>query len=411
MKLEYFIAKRLIVAKEYKSSISAPIIKIAITAIALGMIMMIVSVATGTGLQDKIREKISAFNGHIIISNYNDNQSDVSTEPMSKRQHFYPTFNTIPGINHVQAVATKDGIIRTENAFEGIIFKGVGTDYRWNTLKEYLVEGKIPSVSGTLTNEIVISKYLANRLELHLNDEFNTFFIKKEANKLPNLRRFKIVGIYNSGFPEFDAAYLFGDIRHIQRINKWNENEVGSFEVFIDDFTQIESKGQEVYHEISSTLNSQTIIDKYYYIFEWLKLFDFNIIVILVIMIIVSTINMVVALLVIILERTQMIGILKSLGANNWTIRKIFLYNASYLILRGLFWGNLIGISLLLVQKYFGVIQLNPENYYVSQAPVNIDIVTILVLNLGTIIICLLVLLIPSYIITKISPAKTIRFE
>lgn len=411
MKLEYFIAKRLIVAKEYKSSISAPIIKIAITAIALGVIMMIVSIATGTGLQQKIQEKISAINGQIIISNYNDNQSDVSTDPLSLNQNFYPKFKSVEGINHVQAVATKDGIIRTENAFEGIIFKGVGKDYRWNTLKEYLVEGKIPTVNGNLSNEIMISNYLADRLELKLNDEFNTFFIKKEANKLPNLRRFKVVGIYNSGFPEFDAAYLFGDIRHVQRINKWTENEVGSFEVFIDDFTQIESKGREVYQEISSTLNSQTIVDKYYYIFEWLKLFDFNIIVILVIMIIVSTINMVVALLVIILERTQMIGILKSMGANNWSIRKIFLYNASYLILRGLFWGNLIGISLLLIQKYFGVVKLNPENYYVTQAPVNIDLLTILFLNLGTAVVCLLVLLIPSYIITKISPAKTIRFE
>ncbi|MEN9929609.1 MAG: Lipoprotein-releasing system transrane protein LolE [Bacteroidota bacterium] len=411
MKLEYFIAKRLIAAKEYKSSISAPIIKIAITAIALGMIMMIVSVATGTGLQEKIREKISAFNGHIIISNYNDNQSDVSTEPLSLSQKFYPTFQSVTGINHIQAVATKDGIIRTEKAFEGIIFKGVGKDYRWSTLKEYVTEGRLPSVSNDLNNEIIISKYLADRLELKLNDEFNTFFIKKEAHKLPNLRRFKIVGIYNSGFPEFDAAYVFGDIRHIQRINKWNANEIGSFELFIDDFTQIDSKGQEVYQEISSTLNSQTIIDKYYYIFEWLKLFDFNIIVILVIMIVVSTINMVVALLVIILERTQMIGILKSMGASNWSIRKIFLYNASYLIMRGLFWGNLIGISLLLVQKYFGVIQLNPENYYVTQAPVNIDILAIVLLNVGTIVLCLLVLLIPSYIITKISPAKTIRFE
>jgi lipoprotein-releasing system permease protein len=317
----------------------------------------------------------------------------------------------VSGINHVQGVATKDGIIRTENAFEGIIFKGVGKDYRWKTIQEYIIAGKLPDVSNNLNNEIIISKYLADRLELKLNDEFNTFFIKKEANKLPTLRRFKIVGIYNSGFPEFDSAFLFGDIRHIQRINKWNENEVGSFEVFIDDFSKIETKGQEVYQEISSTLNSQTIIDKYYYIFEWLKLFDFNIIVILVIMIVVSTINMVVALLVIILERTQMIGILKSMGANNWSIRKIFLYNASYLIMRGLFWGNLIGISLLLIQKYFGVVKLNPENYYVTQAPVTIDVLTIILLNVGTIILCLLVLLIPSYIITKISPAKTIRFE
>lgn len=411
MKIEYFIAKRLITAKDHKSSISAPIIKIAITAIAIGIIMMIVSIATGTGLQQKIRQKVAAFNGHVIISNYNNNQSDVSTEPLSINQSFYPKFKNIEGINHIQAVASKDGIIRTENAFEGVIYKGVGKDYQWNNLQEYLVSGRIPNVSSNLNQEVLISQYLANRLELKLGDSFNTFFIKEEANKIPNSRRFKIVGIYNSGFQEFDAVYIIGDIRHIQRINKWKPNQIGSFEVFIDDFTQIKEKGEEIYNETSSTLDSKTIVEKYYYIFDWLKLFDFNIIVILIIMIAVSTINMVVALLVLILERTQMIGILKSMGANNWTIRKIFLYNAFYLIIRGLFWGNLIGISLLLIQKYFGIIKLNPESYYVNQAPVEINLLYIVALNLGTVIICLFVLLIPSYIITKISPAKTIRFE
>lgn len=410
MKIEYFIAKRLITAKDHKSSISAPIIKIAITAIAIGIIMMIVSIATGTGLQQKIRQKVAAFNGHIIISNYNNNQSDVSTEPLSINQKFYPKFQNIDGINHVQAVASKDGIIRTENAFEGIIYKGVGKDYQWDNLQEYLISGRVPNVNAALTQEVLISQYLANRLELKLGDSFNTFFIK-EANKIPNSRRFKIVGIYNSGFQEFDAAYIIGDIRHIQRINKWKPDEIGSFEVFIDDFTKIQQKGEEIYNETSSTLDSKTIVEKYYYIFDWLKLFDFNIIVILIIMIAVSTINMVVALLVLILERTQMIGILKSMGANNWTIRKIFLYNAFYLIIRGLFWGNLIGISLLLIQKYFGIIKLNPESYYVNQAPVEINLAYILALNIGTVLICLVVLLIPSYIITKISPAKTIRFE
>jgi lipoprotein-releasing system permease protein len=411
MKIEYFIAKRLITAKDHKSSISAPIIKIAITAIAIGIIMMIVSIATGTGLQQKIRQKVAAFNGHIIISNYNNNQSDVSTEPLSINQKFYPKFQNIDGINHVQAVASKDGIIRTENAFEGIIYKGVGKDYQWDNLQEYLISGRVPNVNAALTQEVLISQYLANRLQLKLGDSFNTFFIKEEANKIPNSRRFKIVGIYNSGFQEFDAAYIIGDIRHIQRINKWKPDEIGSFEVFIDDFTKIQQKGEEIYNETSSTLDSKTIVEKYYYIFDWLKLFDFNIIVILIIMIAVSTINMVVALLVLILERTQMIGILKSMGANNWTIRKLFLYNAFYLIIRGLFWGNLIGISLLLIQKYFGIIKLNPESYYVNQAPVEINLAYILALNIGTVLICLVVLLIPSYIITKISPAKTIRFE
>ncbi|ESU21555.1 ABC transporter, permease protein [Flavobacterium cauense R2A-7] len=410
MKLEYFIAKRLITTKNYKSSISAPIIKIAIAAIAIGMVMMIVSIATGMGLQQKIRQKVSAFNGHVIITNYDDNQSEVSVEPISLHQNFYPKFKNVEGISHIQAVATKAGIIRTEKAFEGIVFKGVGKDFQWENLQEYIIKGRIPNLKSNLNPEVILSEYLANRLQLKVGDKFNTFFMKEEG-KLPNLRNFKIVGIYNSGFQEFDATYIIGDIRHIQRINKWQKDQVGAFEVFVDDFSKIKEKGEEIYAEIPPTYNSVTIEEKYFNIFEWLKLFDFNIVVILIIMIVVATINMVVALLVLILERTQMIGILKAVGANNWSIRKIFLYNAGYLILRGLLFGNLIGIGVLLIQKYFGVIKLNPENYYVTQAPVAIDIPYIVALNLGTVLVCLLVLLIPSYIITKISPVKAIRFD
>ena len=411
MNLEYFIAKRLITAKDYKSSISAPIIKIAIAAIAIGMVMMIVSVATGIGLQQKIREKVSAFNGHIIISNYDNNQSEATLTPISKNQKFYPKFNSVSGINHIQAIATKAGIIRTEKAFEGIIFKGVGTDYQWDNLKEYLIAGQLPNLSSQLNNEVIISQFLADRLQLKVGDLFNTFFIKENQNQLPNIRRFKITGIFNSGFQEFDATYIIGDIRHVQRINKWAPNEIGAFEIFVQDFNDIQKVGEEVYRQTPSNLDSKTIIEKYSYIFDWLQLFDFNIVVILGVMILVATINMVVALLVLILERTQMIGILKALGANNWSVRKIFLYNAFYLILRGLLWGNCIGIGVLLIQKYFGVIQLNPENYYVNQAPVYFDLGYILALNLLTVGVCFLVLLIPSYIITKISPIKAIRYE
>ncbi|RRJ91157.1 ABC transporter permease [Flavobacterium macacae] len=417
MNLEYFIAKRLIAAKNHKSSISAPIIKIAIAAIAIGMIMMIISVATGIGLQQKIREKVAAFNGHIIITNYDDNQSEVSINPISTNQDFYPKFKNIEGINHIQAVAAKAGIIRTETSFEGIIYKGVGKDYDWNNLKEYLVEGKLPDVSKNLNPQVIISKYLADRLHLKVGDKFNTYFMKADNNQLPNLRVFEITGIYNSGFQEFDATYVIGDLRHIQRINKWKADQVGAFEVFIDDFKKIEEKGDEIYQntqnkeDASKTLDTITIAEKYFNIFEWLELFDFNIIVILIIMIIVATINMVVALLVLILERTQMIGILKALGASNWSVRKIFLYNAFYLIIRGLLWGNIIGIGLIVIQQQFGIVKLNPESYYVNVAPAYLDWFYILLLNLGTIAICLFVLLIPSYIITKISPVKAIRFE
>jgi len=411
LNLEYFIARRLVTAKNHKSSISAPIIKIAIIAIAVGIIMMVIAIATGVGLQDKIREKVSAFNGHIIISNFDDNQSEVSVEPISIDQSFYPKFKNVKGVQHVQAVAAKAGIIRTEKAFEGIVFKGAGKEYKWDILEEYIVKGRKPELTGKLNNEVLLSQYLAERLELKVGDKFNTFFMKEGGNGMPNLRVFELVGIYNSGFQEFDATYIIGDIRHVQRINKWKEGQVGSFEVFIDDFSKIKEKGEEVYKAIPSTLNCTTIEEKYINIFEWLKLFDTNILVIIVIMIIVSTINMVVALLVLILERTQMVGMLKALGASNWSVRKIFLYNAAYLIIKGLFWGNVISVGLLLVQKYFGIVKLPPENYYVNVAPVTIDVPAILLVNLGTIIICVSLLLIPSYIITRISPVKALRFD
>lgn len=392
--------------------------KIAVWAIAIGMVMMVISVATGVGLQQKIREKVSAFNGQIIITALDDNQSDVSVKPVSIHQKFYPKFTSVPNISHIQAVATKAAMIRTEDAIEGIIYKGVGKDYRWDNIEEYLVAGRLPDLKGNLNAEVLISEYLADRLKLKTGDKFNTFFMKDNGEvRKPNLRVFTIVGIYNSGFQEFDAAYVLGDIRHLQRINKWRTDQVGAFELFVSDFSKLEQTGNAVYDNTfnaenpTETLDSKTIAQKYYYIFEWLQLFDFNIIVILVVMIIVATINMVVALLVLILERTKFIGTLKSLGATNWSIRKIFLYNAAYLILRGLFWGNLIGIGLILLQQQFGIVRLNPENYYVTTAPVYLDAGYILLLNAGTMLVCLVVLLIPSVIISRISPVRAIRFD
>lgn len=409
MNLEYFIAKRLINAKSYKSSVSSPIIKIAVLAITISIVMMIMSVATGIGLQQKIREKISAFNGQIIVTSFDDNQSQVTVAPLSEKAFPIDKLKQIPQVTHIQPVATKAGLIRTEKEFEGIVFKGVNNKYNWSSLKEFIVEGRMPRFSADNNNEVLISQFLAKRLNLKLSDRFNTFFMK-EQGKLPSLRKFKIVGIFNSGFQEFDASYVIGSIEHIQRINKWSKDQVGAYEIYIDNFDQLDQVADKVYHSIPPTYNSIAISEKYFSIFEWLKLFDFNIVVVLIIMIIVATINMVVALLVLILERTQLIGLLKSLGANNWSIRKIFIYNAIYLIGRGLFWGNLIALSLLYIQKYFGIVKLNPESYYVSVAPVDVNYLHILFLNLGTVLVCSLVLVVPSYIITKISPVKSLRF-
>ncbi len=411
MNYEFFIARRIIASKDYKSSISAPIIKIAITAIAIGVIMMLVSIATGIGLQKKIREKVSAFNGDIIITNFDTNFSNDSQNPISKDQPFYPKFKNIDGIKHVQVTASKGGVIRTETDFEGVVVKGVGDDYDWEYFKDYLVEGKLPDFKGELNEDVLISEYLANRLHLKLGDKITTFFLNDEVSKTPRSRGFEIVGIYNSGFQQFDEQYIIADIRHIQKLNKWDENQIGAFEVFVNDFDDIVAIGNEVYNETGSTLDTQTIRDKYASIFEWLDLFDFNILAIIGIMILVAGINMVTALLVLILERTQMIGILKAMGSSDSSVRKIFLFNAMYLIGVGLFWGNLIGIGLLLLQKYGKVFPLNPNTYYVSEAPVYLSWDYILVMNLGTFVLCLVMLLVAAILITKISPVKAIRFD
>ena len=409
MNLEYFIAKRLIVSKSYKSSVSSPIIKIAIWAIALSIFMMIISVATGVGLQQKIREKIAAFNGHVVVSNFDDNQSQVTAEPFDSSTLPISQLKKNKYIAHVQPVITKGALIRTKTDVEGIIFKGVDASYQWKNLEEFLIAGKIPTYKEGDINEVLISQFLANRLKLKVGNSFSTFFMKTQG-KLPSVRKFKIAGIYNSGFQEFDSSYIIGNMQHLQRINKWQPNQFGAYEIFIDDFSKLDERSKEIYKTIPPTFNSVSISEKYFSIFEWLKLFDFNILVILIIMIAVATINMVVALLVLILERTQLIGMLKALGANNWSVRKIFLYNAAHLISRGLLWGNGIAILLLVIQKKFQIIKLNPESYYVSSVPIDINFFYIFLLNLGTILICLLILLIPSYLITKISPIKALKF-
>lgn len=410
MNFELFIAKRIIGDKTYKSSVSAPIIKIGIAAIAIGIIVMLIAIATGLGLQQKIRDKVVAFNGHIEITNYDTNASDESQVPISINQEFYPNFDDVEGVKHIQGVATKFAVIRTETNFEGVVIKGVGADYNWDYFKEFLVEGRLPDFTQKQNEEILISKYLANRLEFKVGDKFQTLF-GNPLNDRPRIINYEIVGIYNSGFQELDAKFCIADLRHIQRINKWEADEIGSFEVFIDDFSQVEEKAVEVFKSVPSVLNATSITRKYYTVFEWIKIFDNNTYGIIVIMIVVAGINMITALLVLILERTAMIGILKALGSSNWTIRKVFLYNASYLIGLGLLWGNIIGLGVLFAQKYLKLFPLNPDTYYVSTAPVYISWDYIILLNIGTFIVCLLMLLIPSVIISKISPVKAIRFD
>ena len=410
MNYELFIAKRIISGKEHKSSISYPIIKIAITAISLGVIIMMIAIATGGGLREKIRTKISGFKGHIQITNYDANNSDVSIIPIDKNQDFYPNFSSVEGIKNVQVFANQVGLIRTKDDFEGIVFKGVSSDYDWTFFQEYLISGKLPNFNQIRTRDVLLSKTIMDRLQLQLNDTINVTFFKNQNNKLPSNRKLIITGIYNTGFLEFDKNIIIGDLRQVQRLNKWNENQVGGFEIILENFDDLQQKSNEIYNEIDATLDATSIISNYPGIFEWIELFDNNSWFIIIIMILVAGINMITALLVLILERVSMVGILKALGSSDWSIRKIFLYNASYLIIVGLFWGNLIGITILLLQKHIGFIALDPETYYVSQVPVSIDLLSIIILNIGTLVLCFVMLIIPSVIITKIQPSKSIRF-
>jgi len=411
LNLELFISKRLITFKKHESSISSPIIKIGIASIALGIIVMLISIATGVGLQHKIREKISGFNGHIQIVNFDANQSLVTMVPISGNRKFMNEVKQNKNILSLQAFANKAGIIKTETDFEGIILKGVGTDFNWNFFKDYLIDGKLPIYTLELSNDLLISKTIADKLQLKVGDETVLWFVREDIQKSPQVRKLKIKGIYSTGFPDFDNSFVIGDIKHIQKLNKWQPEEVGGFEVFIKDFDQIKTVGAEVYRLLPTHINSTTILEQFPLIFEWIALFDSNIAAIIIIMVLIAGFNMITALLVLILEQTRMIGILKSLGSTDWQIRKIFLYQATYLVLKGLFWGNLIGLGLLFIQKYFGVISLNPETYYVDKAPVYLPLATIIIMNLGVVALSYLMLLLPSYYITKINPVKAINFE
>ena len=333
MKFEFFLAKRIISTKAYKSSISAPIIKIGIVAIALSVIVMLVSISTGIGLQNEIRDKVSAFNGHIKITNFDSNNSEESIYPIKITKSLLQGLDSISNVESINQIALKFGIIRTSEDFDGALFKGVDSIYSWNNISDYIISGFIPNISSTTSNEVLISDNLSNKLGLKINDSFQMIFSRNLESNV-TLRKFNIVGLYDSGFNEIDENIIFGDIKHLRRINKWNDNQSGELEIFIDDFNLIEETSKMIYSSTPSNYNSINVKQKYSSIFDWIQIFDKNILAILFIMVLVCSINIISVLLVLILERTNMIGILKSIGAENITIKRVFLIIVSYIILK-----------------------------------------------------------------------------
>ncbi len=415
MNIEYFIAKRILFDKESKKSVSKPVINIAVAGIALSLAVMLIAISVVTGFKREITNKVIGFGSHIQIINYDSNNSYETTSPLSTDQPFYPEIAENEVIEHIQVFATKPGIIKTKDEIQGVYLKGIGTDFQWNFFEQNLVEGNSFRVSDTATtNKVLISKFLASALKLNVGDRFAMYFIQDP----PRVRPFEVAGIYQTNLEEFDRLYVLCDIKHIQKLNDWDEKQVSGFEIVINDLDRLNETTWFVRREIGNNFTDEgftfrvlSIKEKYPQIFDWLNLQDMNVVVILILVICVAGINMISGLLVLILEKTTLIGTLKALGTSNNGIKKIFLYQSGYLILKGLFWGNVVGLSLAFLQKYFKIIKLDQTSYYLTHVPVNIDVISLLILNLATLITIILVLLLPAIVISRVNPVKAIRFN
>ncbi|MDD3080012.1 MAG: ABC transporter permease [Paludibacter sp.] len=414
MSVEYFIAKR-IHFQQGKKNISRPAVRIATIAIALGMAVMILAVSIVLGFKQEIRNKIIGFGGHIQITNY-DNNDTYEMQPVRVGDAFLADLSKVPGVSHIQFFATKPGMIKTKSDFQGVVIKGVGPDFDWNFFKANMVDGDILHYNkDSLTNKVIVSKTLADMLGLKTEDNFLAYFIQAQTVRA---RKFQIAGIYSTNFVDYDKLFVLTDIRHIQYLNGWDEKEYGGIEILTNDFNKLEETAfevdklatKELVHNVQAYF-TQTIKQLNPQVFGWLNLLDMNVWVILGLMLAVAGFNMISSLLILILERTNMIGILKSVGFTNWSIRKIFLYHSFFLIGKGMLWGNVVGLLLAAVQYYTHVIPLDPESYYVSYVPLQFNWYWILLLNAGTFVASVLMMIGPSYLITKISPAKIIRYE
>lgn len=414
MNLPYFIAGRLIKGRREGTSFSRPINVIAIVAIAMGLAVMIIAVSVLTGFKQQIRDKIVGFGSNIQILNFDSNYS-LETIPISSNQAFIPEIKKIQGIKHIQVFATKAGIIKTENAIQGVVLKGVGSDFDWEFFKSNMIGGTVFTVTDTgRTNQVIISKKISDMLGLKTGDSFAMYFVQDP----PRSRKFTISGIYETSLEEFDKMYVFCDISHIRRLNGWEDDQVSGFEIFINDFDRLDDMYQAVRDAVGYRLVENetqfkvtSIRMRYPQIFDWLNFQDMNVLIIITLMLLVAGFNMISGLLILILEKTNMIGILKALGTENKTIRRIFLYQAVYLIAKGLIWGNVIGLGLAMIQMKTGLITLDPTSYYIKTVPVNLDLTHILLLNSGTILAIILMLIVPSQLVSRITPVKAIRYD
>ena len=409
MNISFFIAKRLFSTKENNNNYTRPIISIAVLAISLSVSLMMISLIILKGFKNEIYNKVTGFGSHIKITKLTDNQS-FENYPINFDDQLYSEILNNENVTNIQTVATKAGIIKNNEEILGVVLKGVGNDYDHSFLKSNLIDGNtllISEDSLQKSNDIVVSESIARKIGCSVGDKLSIYFMDNPVR----VRKLNVIGVYNTGLSEFDDLLVFCDIKQIQKLNNWNSSQIGAYEVSLKDLKFLEDEAEKIYQNLDFNLNTTTIKQSYPQIFDWLALQDLNIIVIITLMLIVGSVNMITALLIIILEKTQFIGLLKSLGASNKIIRRVFLYNSLYLISRGLFFGNLIALAFAVLQQKFSFISLDPEIYFMDTVPVSIDFLPLLYLNIGTIIICYVFLIVPSFIVSKISPVKALRFE
>lgn len=414
MSLSLFIAKRIYRDHDGGKRVSRPAVLIAIIGIAIGLAVMIVSVAVVIGFKSEVRGKVIGFGSHIQVTNL-DAATSYETHPVEVGDSMMKALTTFPEIKHVERYSTKPGMIKTADAFQGMVLKGVGAEFDATFFKKHLIEGEFPTFSdSTSSNQVVISRSLASKLRLKLGDRIYTYYVQQEVR----VRRLTIVGIYETNFSEYDNLFLITDLHMVNRLNGWEKDQVSGVELQVNDYDRLE----EITNQLGEVTDNR--IDRYgsvYYvrnilqmnpqIFAWLDLLDMNVWVILFLMVGVAGFTMISGLLIIILERTNMIGILKALGAGNYTIRKTFLWFSVFLIGKGMIWGNAIGLAFCFVQSYFGLFKLDPQTYYIDTVPVSFNVLLWLLINIGTLLVSVLMLIGPSFLITRINPATSMRYE
>ena len=411
-KFELFIANRFNREERDNKSMSRPAVRIAIIGITLGLAIMLISIAVIVGFKREVRNQIIGFGSHIQVMSYN-NYNSIQSEPITLTPQLDSLLKTTPNVNNLQHIATQPGIIHTEEAFQGILLKGVDSTYNWDFFSQNLIEGT--TLGDSIKNGTIISSAIAHTMNLKIGDSYTVYFA---SNNGLRARKFTVVGIYQTTFADYDKLYILTDISHIQRLNQWADNQFSTLEILVNDYSRLNQTSADLFnkiiiysHNTDILYRVETIESLTPQIFDWLDMLDMNAFVIIILMLAVSGFCVISGLLILILERSATIGLLKSLGANNWTIRKIFLIQSAYLISRGMLWGNIIGLAIIAIQHFTHAIPLDPTSYYVDYVPVQLSLSGWLLINIGLAIASILMLVGPSYFVTRISPAEAMRKE